>query len=194
VDDELAETLEFLKEPIDYSGGGMSIYYLVTSSNQWTAEETPFYFRGSSPLLTSEEASIKAGHDVISVLFENNSYFGGVHPNTSHATLNFDLAAGNKLELRDLFLPDSDYLTYISNYSILELLKIKDELFDDFQNDAGPDEKNFQDWAITRYGILILFEEYQVAPYMSGPKFVLIPYDYLKPIINPQGPIGAYAY
>ena len=46
---------------------------------------------------------------------------------------------------------------------------------------------------ITRKGIGINFDAYQVGPYAAGPQFVLVPYSTLKDVINPEGPVGQFA-
>ena len=39
-------------------------------------------------------------------------------------------------------------------------------------------------------GLLITFEMYQVAPGASGPMQVLVPYEHLQTVIDPQGPLA----
>ncbi len=49
---------------------------------------------------------------------------------------------------------------------------------------AGPKAENFDSWNITKTGILINFDPYQVAAYAAGPQDVLIPYEEIKSILK----------
>jgi hypothetical protein len=58
---------------------------------------------------------------------------------------------------------------------------------------AGPRADNYRAWNITRKGLWITFDPYQVAAYAAGPQNILVPYSVLKDIIKPDGPIAMYA-
>lgn len=117
---------------------------------------------------------------------------GAAHPGHYSRTLSYDLGAGRQLALSDLFLPDSDYLGAIAQYCFAELNK--NPGFDPvFQQGAAPTAENYHNWNITPGGLLITFDEYQVMPYASGPQTVTVPYDVLKAILDPQGPLGGFA-
>jgi hypothetical protein len=137
-----------------------------------------------------------AQDDVISVEFDIGSYYqGAAHPNTYTETVNYDLKNGKQLKLSDLFQPGSKYLQTIAAYCIADLKKQSkakgDALPDDeIQSGAGPSTKNYQSWKITRKGLGINFDAYQVGPYAAGPQYVLVPFANLKDLINPEGPIA----
>lgn len=97
--------------------------------------------------------------------------------------LNYDLTSGKLLKLADIFKPGSNYLTYISRYSIDELSKrgIKPEGLD-------PASGNFEVWQITANGISFTFHACKVALCSEGELFMHIPYEDLKPILNPNIP------
>jgi uncharacterized protein DUF3298/peptidoglycan-N-acetylmuramic acid deacetylase PdaC-like protein len=142
-----------------------------------------------------------AKDDLISVLFDIGSYYrGAAHPNSYSETVNFDLKNGRSLKLGDLFKPGTKYLQIISGYCIQDLKKQSkangaDSMLDDdwIQRGAGPNAENYKSWTITRKGLGINFDSYQVAPYAAGPQHVLVPYPAVKEIINPEGPIGQFA-
>ena len=140
-----------------------------------------------------------AQDDLISVEFEIGSYYqGAAHPNSYTETVNYDLKNGKQLKLSDLFQPGSKYLQTIAAYCIAALKKQSkekgDALPDDqIQSGAGPSAKNYQSWKITRKGLGINFDSYQVGPYAAGPQYVLVPYANLKDLINPEGPIAQFA-
>jgi hypothetical protein len=58
---------------------------------------------------------------------------------------------------------------------------------------AGPRADNYRAWNITKKGLWITFDPYQVAAYAAGPQYILVPYSVLKDLIKPDGPIAAYA-
>jgi hypothetical protein len=129
---------------------------------------------------------------VISVLFEVMIYTGGAHPGTYHPVLNFDLNTSTHLELSDLFRPDAPYLESIADLCIAELNKRAEMLFPDFEESASAQPENYRVWNLGPLGMLVTFEEYQVAAYAAGPQRVLIPFSSLVDIIDPSGPLAAH--
>jgi len=141
-----------------------------------------------------------ATDDLISVEFTEGDYSrGAAHPNSSTTVLNFDVKNGKKLALADLFTAKSKYLSAISSYCIKELKdrskKDKDSMLDDDMMKSGASARadNYKAWAITRKGLWITFDPYQVAAYAAGPQTVLVPYSALKDLIKPDGPVGSLA-
>jgi hypothetical protein len=140
-----------------------------------------------------------AQDDLASIKFDIGSYFqGAAHPNSYSEALNYDLKNGKQLKLSDLFKPGAKYLQAISSYSIGELkkqMKASDGSVDTetIQSGASPTAKNYQSWNITKRGLGINFDSYQVGPYAAGPQYVLVPYSTLKEMINPEGPVAQFA-
>lgn len=133
-----------------------------------------------------------AANDVVSLGFVINTYFeGAIHGNYQTISFNYDLNSDRVLALKELFKPDSNYLKLISDYAIASLKKelSADPDFDWIKSGAGPEEKNYQSWNITRKGLVITFDPYQVASYAEGPHEVVIPYSVLKNVIDPNGPL-----
>ena len=139
-----------------------------------------------------------AQDDLISLDFGVGSYYrGAAHPNSYSETVNFDLKNGKSIKLADLFNPGSKYLQTIASYSIQDLKKQSknaDSMLDDdwIQRGAGPDAKNYQSWTISKKGLGINFDAYQVGPYAAGPQHVMVPYSALKDIIKVDGPLGQF--
>ena len=117
---------------------------------------------------------------------------GAAHPGLYSITLNYDLGQGRELDLADLFLPNSAYLETIANYCVAELSK-QPGFEDPFTDGAEPRPENYRNWNITLDGLLITFDMYQVAPGASGPIQVLVPYEQLQKVIDPQGPLAGIA-
>lgn len=140
-----------------------------------------------------------AKDDLISIKFEFGSYYRtAAHPNSNSAVLNYDVKANKVLKLSDLFKPGAKYLQAISAYCIKDLKKqskSKDSTLpaDMIQSGAGADAKNFKSWTITKTGLEITFDAYQVGPYVAGPQSVLVSYSALKDLIKPAGPLGSFA-
>lgn len=132
--------------------------------------------------------------NIVSIKFDILFYASGAaHPGDSSVTLNFDLAQGRELTLGDLFLPNSNFLEVISAYCIAEL-GTRDIGFDGgFQQGADPTPVNYRNWNITPDGLMITFDTYQVGPGAAGPQTVIVPYDQIKAMINPQGPLEGFA-
>jgi hypothetical protein len=139
-----------------------------------------------------------AQDDLASIQFDIGSYYqGAAHPNSYTEVVNYDLKNGRQLRLSDLFKPEAKYLQAIATYAIADLKKQSKEkgteLPDDvIQNGAGPSAQNYRSWKITRKGLGINFDPYQVGPYAAGAHYVLVPYGNLKDLINPEGPIAQF--
>ena len=138
-----------------------------------------------------------AQDDLVSVEFEVGSYYqGAAHPNSYSTVVNYDLKNGKQLKLADLFKPGAKFLQAIATYCIADLKKQgKDKglLDEEIEKGASATAKNYQSWTITKRGLGINFDSYQVGPYAAGPQSVLVPYSALKDLINPEGPIAQFA-
>ena len=131
--------------------------------------------------------------DVWSFKFDVHFYSdGAAHPGSYSITLNYDVGQGRELALADLFLPNSNYLEAIANYCIAELSK-QPGFEGPFADGAQPTVENYRNWNITPEGLLITFDEYQVAPYASGPQKVMVPYSELRSLVDPDGPLRPFA-
>jgi len=139
-----------------------------------------------------------AQDDLASIRFDVGSYYqGAAHPNSFTTVVNYDLKNGKQLKLADVFKQGSKFLQVISTYCINDLKKQgkaqgSDAMLEDdwIQRGAGPTLKNYQSWTITKKGLGINFDSYQVAPYAAGPQFVMVPYSAIKEHVNPDGPLG----
>jgi hypothetical protein len=172
-----------------------------------SAEDEPAPDSGNLATEESQGSDITIGYevalakdDLISIEFAIGSYFAGaVHPNSYTEVVNFDLKNGKLLKLGELFLPASKYVQTISKFSIQELKKQSkeqgaDAMLDDdwIQKGAGPDVTNYDKWAITKQGLEITFDPYQVGPYAAGSQRIVVPYSALKDIIKPDGALGPF--
>ena len=159
------------------------------------------------PELTSTASDISISYnigiatdDLISVQFQISDYYSGAaHPNHHTEVLNYDLKAGRALRLGDLFKPAALYLRTISDYCIDDLKKQSraqgpEPMLDDagIEEGASPNADNYGSWLITRRGLEITFDPYQVAAYAAGTQHVVVPYAALREIINTEGPLAPF--
>jgi len=110
---------------------------------------------------------------------------GRAHPFHLYHVLNFDLTHGKELALSDLFKPKKNYLKALAAYSNHKLnASLQDKWM--IAKGAQPNAANYKNWNIQADSLLITFDEYQVAPYASGPQEVEIPYTELQNIFSPR--------
>jgi hypothetical protein len=130
---------------------------------------------------------------IISVRLSNEGFQAGrAHPYHNHKVLNYDMTAGKVLTFAELFKPKSNYLNLISKYANQKLTqKLEDKWM--INEGTKPVDKNYQIWNLENDGILITFDEYQVAPYVYGAQEVEIPYSELKAVLSPKAPIFSCA-
>ena len=140
-----------------------------------------------------------ATDDLISIEFTEGSYSrGAAHGNSLTTVLNYDVKNNRKLSLSDLF-SGKNYLSVISNYCMKDLRdrakKDSDSMIseDMMKTGALPQADNYRAVAITKKGLWVTFDPYQVAAYAAGPQYVLVPYSALKDIIKPDSAIAPLA-
>jgi hypothetical protein len=131
-----------------------------------------------------------ATDELVSVLFYVDGYvMGAAHPFHYSHSLNYDMGMVQMLELDDLFRPGADYLAVLSRYSLDDLER---QGVLEREDGALPLAENFQRWNITIQGLLISFDEYAVASYAAGPQSVVIPYEVLGNVADPEGPLAQF--
>jgi len=132
-------------------------------------------------------------HAVISVRFNIEGYVSGMaHPYHYHQALNYDLENAKTLALDDLFSNQTNYLQVISQYCQDELNKklvSVDRTM--IQTGTAPKSDNYKNWNLLPNGLLITFDAAQVAPSVYGTQTVLIPYQFLKPLVSKEAPIAS---
>lgn len=138
-----------------------------------------------------DSSVIKSGADhIISIRFTMQGYLTGMaHPFHYHRVLNYDIDSGQKIELDELFMRDSNYLEVIADY----VKKVLDKRLDYRKMVAEgttPTLDHFKLWNIKPNGLLFTFDEYQVAPYVYGAQTVLVPYSVLKDRLADNSPLS----
>ncbi len=147
------------------------------------------------PDMVSHESSLEidyeiihAENDLVSVLFGISIYYAGAaHPSHFTEALNFDLVDGTIADLSTLFKPGTDYLLFLSDYCLDDLNK---QGVLEWEDGALPKPENYRVWNISADGLQITFDPYAVAPYADGPQKVVIPFDQLSEVLEPDGLLG----
>lgn len=130
------------------------------------------------------------GDYIISIRFSMQEFIAGMaHPFHFHRVINFNLNKNETITLQDLFQPNADYLDLLSKYSSFALnRRLSDKQL--IAKGTAPKPENFNIWNIKPNGLLITFDEYQVAPHINGAQTVLVPFSELKRMISPDSPIA----
>jgi len=119
-----------------------------------------------------------AGKDCVTVLFSTYVNTGGMHGGIECSPLTVMRSSGKQLGIRDLFSDVDLALRIMSNYATARLSEQIGSAFN--KNGAEPRLENFKHLFPVRDGIVVIFPEYQVAPYASGMQVVTIPLTELR--------------
>lgn len=144
--------------------------------------QNTFFMRYETEFLTS---------DVVSIRFELTTYAAGAaHPYSFTNAFNYNLRSKSLISSPEgFFMPDSGYLETISSYAISDLLQQfkedREAIEPMIRGGAAADRQNYQNLLLTKNGLLVVFDPYQVAPYAAGIPEVTIPYEKIAGIMDP---------
>ncbi len=122
---------------------------------------------------------------VISIRYSESTYLGGAHPNTFTTLLNFDTKTGKTIHFKDIVKDDKKFL------------KLAEEEFRTYQG-LKPDQKLDEEgyffdhgvyslplnFSITRAGLELFYNPYEVAAYVYGPLVYILPYERLEDCVH----------
>lgn len=111
------------------------------------------------------------------------------HPFPFSHSLNFDAQNSAFLSLESLFLSEMDYVNVIG--SLIDPI-LNDKGFGYQVGTASDVMQTRENWSLLEEGLRINFDVYEVAPYAAGPQFVLIPWNDLSELIDPNGPAAGF--
>lgn len=145
-------------------------------------------FGGNKNELNIVTPKVYLAKDVVNVEFEVSEYYSGAaHPNHYQYAQNFFILTGKKISLKNVFKTDENYLSLVSKtVKPLVEAKVKSLGFDTSMVSEGikPTEENFKFFHITENGLVIIFNPYQVAPYVVGTLNITIPWASLNGHLN----------
>lgn len=184
-------------------GSDKTVYYpqvvkvpneqVVSKINRTILHETEKLIRKQRAEMPTEIVEIIGTYEVknnqrniLSLLLSNYTYhLHAAHGMTYLTSLTFDLHDGHSYSLAELFLPESDYVTKLSQM-INEQIKRRDiPTFEEYVT-----IKRDQDFYIADKTLVIYFQLYEITPYVYGfPMFPISIYD-IQDIIDESEPLG----
>lgn len=119
--------------------------------------------------------------DYISISFYQEEFTGGVHPNHTIKTINYNTLTNKIITIDDLIKINPSLLNSLSSISRNKLKnseKFKSHLDLSLLNEGTlPNKENFKNFTLTKEGLKIYFDYYQIAPYYYGTTEIIIPYN-----------------
>lgn len=126
--------------------------------------------------------------DYITYVSHISTFTGGAHPNSYYYTITYNKDKMELVTIDNLIKKNKSLLVDLSEYTYNSLTnnqKIKDiGALDMVKDGTKPTIENFKNLALTSDGIIIFFENYQVAPYVAGEFAVTVPYDKINLNLN----------
>ena len=116
---------------------------------------------------------------IVSLYFDQYEYAGGAHGLTVRYSDTWSLCKSKRIELAELFPHRSHYRDYVMQMIDLgiehELEQNNSMYFENYQQLV---KENFKanNFYLTKEGVVIYFQQYDIAPYASGLPTLLIPY------------------
>jgi hypothetical protein len=114
---------------------------------------------------------------IMSLYSDEYEYTGGAHGNTVRTSQTWNMQTKRVIELEELFPCSFDYRLYIYR-------KIKEQItadpsiyFEDYEK-LVVQNFNLKNYYATSEGLIIYYQQYDIAPYASGIREFLIPYSY----------------
>lgn len=109
-------------------------------------------------------------HGILSLTTIADQFTGGAHGMSVRRPYNYDINAGKKMALADVFQPGVDYKTII-NQEIEKQIESRPEYF--FEGELGfRSIADNQDYYLEDGNLMVYFGQYDIAPYSSGiPEF-----------------------
>ena len=120
--------------------------------------------------------------NVLSLNLTGLGDFHGAHPITIVKAITIDIETGRVYELQDLFKTDSNYLEVLSKMVYEQIQERDIPLLGEFEG-----VRSDQDYYIADKGLVIYFQQYEIAPYYVGLPYFLIPIYDLSEVIPEDG-------
>lgn len=126
-------------------------------------------------------------NSVLSFVFTDVSFTGGVHPNSYSNARNYNLRTGELIHIADITDDFGNLKNLISNYIKQNALSenVQDMYYENWQESID-DEIADYNWYFSEDGITIIINEYIIAPHAAGIIFFTIPYSELDGSIKPD--------
>ncbi|MBA3647566.1 MAG: DUF3298 and DUF4163 domain-containing protein [Chitinophagales bacterium] len=160
----------------------------ISPEQQKFMDESPQMYNWST--LTQTQVLFNENY-ILSLRKLNYEYTGGAHGNSSFVNLVFNLHTGYPLKLDDILKPSE--INQISQLENGQLRKDYNIQAGHALTDAGfliDKVESNNNFFITKSGLGFTYNPYEIAPYVFGSVNVIIPWNQLQPLINPNGPLA----
>ena len=126
---------------------------------------------------------------LLSVEINDEDFKGGAHPNTHRDYLNLDPATGESVVLASLLVPDG--MAKLAVLAEARFRAVKQIVASTKLSEAG---YNFADdkfvlsktWGINTTGLVFHYNDYEIAPFASGPTTIEIPWSEVRALIRKE--------
>lgn len=140
------------------------------------SKESGFPFHAFEAIMQYKITYNEACH--LSSYSDSYQYTGGAHGTTLRSSETFSLKTGKKLALKDLFPPDFNYRGFLLGQIITQADEIMEQeqiFFDDYR-ELIVQNFNPESFYLEPEGLVIYYQQYDIAPYASGIIEFIIPY------------------
>lgn len=145
------------------------------------------YFSAYS--ITEQVDIAKCDEKIVSFRCCYYDYIGGAHGNGSVSGMTIDVAAAKELELADILSDAEGFYAKAIPY-ITEKLEAEysDMLFPDYKDSVANtfSDKDFINWYMDGAGVVIVYNSYEVGPYVMGSPQITLPYGEFKDFIKSE--------
>ncbi|MBR0596668.1 DUF3298 and DUF4163 domain-containing protein [Sinanaerobacter chloroacetimidivorans] len=117
---------------------------------------------------------------VISLFFDIYRFTGGAHGNTIRFADTWNIENGYRIPLSQLFIPSLDYkewlITMITKQIAYQMSQGENWYFEEYES-LVRQYFNCNNFYLSPEGVMIFFQQYEIAPYASGIPVFTIPFD-----------------
>lgn len=139
---------------------------------------------------------IYKNNGIVSITFDTFSDIRCMaHPMTYINSFNYSYTGKGLITVEDLFISGSEGINYVSGYCIKELKETAkkngmENINDMIESGASAKPENFKVFTVSDAGLIVIFPFYQAGPYVMGIQKIYIPWQGMKKLIDPAGPVG----
>jgi len=146
--------------------------------NQYYHFEVDFPGSASVWQLSISSTSLYESDNIAVIRFNQESYTGGAHPNERVTFLTFDQQSGKTLHPADLFT-NLDSLAAAAEKAFRTLHRLSPDADLNQSGFLFPDNRFIlpENAALTDSGVLLHYNQYEIAPYSTGPIEFTLPYE-----------------
>lgn len=124
----------------------------------------------------------ECSHGIQSYLFNSYSYTGGAHGSSVRSGMNFDITTGEIVSKTDLFEAENDAVL-----NALVSKAAKDSMEEDTYSMLFSRDLKFpENFYVSEKGVVCIFNQYEIGPYVIGIQEITIPWTELESCIAPK--------